>query len=66
MALFRTLAIFGAGYAAAWFLDPDKGASRKFARGAIPTEGSYGAERARPGPGAYILMILDDIAGETS
>ena len=29
MALFKTLAIFGAGYAAAWFLDPDSGARRR-------------------------------------
>ena len=29
MALFKTMAIFGAGYAAAWFLDPEKGARRR-------------------------------------
>jgi osmotically-inducible protein OsmY len=29
MAVFKTLAIFGAGYAAAWFLDPDSGARRR-------------------------------------
>ncbi len=29
MAIFKSLAIFGAGYATAWFLDPDKGALRR-------------------------------------
>ena len=29
MAIFKSLAIFGAGYAAAWFLDPDNGARRR-------------------------------------
>ena len=29
MAIFKSLAIFGAGYAAAWFLDPDSGARRR-------------------------------------
>jgi osmotically-inducible protein OsmY len=29
VAIFKSLAIFGAGYAAAWFLDPDSGARRR-------------------------------------
>lgn len=29
MAIFKSLAMFGAGYAAAWFLDPDSGARRR-------------------------------------
>ena len=29
MAIFRAAALFGAGYAAAWFLDPDRGAKRR-------------------------------------
>ena len=29
MAIFKNLMLFGAGYAAAWFLDPDSGARRR-------------------------------------
>ena len=45
MAIFKSLAMFGAGYAVAWFLDPDKGEERRNAAMGYARKGQEEASR---------------------